>query len=89
MSGYLTGMGPCYIHGGLFAFDPDLVNTVLVDPVTRMPPDVQPDPGTPALDERMARSYPAPVCVPCCRRVNERAGYDKFVVLDRWQEGDS
>jgi hypothetical protein len=34
----VVALGPCFVHGGIFAFDPDRVPTVLVDPETSMLP---------------------------------------------------
>jgi len=73
---------PCYVHGGIFTCNPDLVTTVLVDPVTGYPPDVEPDPATPALGVRMARSGQRFICQPCCGRLNQEVGYEKFPRLD-------
>lgn len=72
--------GPCVIHGGYFAYDPELVPTVLIDPYTGRPPDVdetgqrcEPSP------EAVARSLREPYCPGCARRLNAEAvrlGYD-------------
>jgi hypothetical protein len=53
----LVAMGPCFVHGAVFLFDPDRVTSVLVDPVTGAPPDVDPDPATPDMDDRVAGRY--------------------------------
>jgi hypothetical protein len=77
-----VGMAPCYIHGGVFEFNPYKVAAVLVDPVTGAPPDVDPDPATPSLDARVARSVQRFICVPCCQEVNRHVGYEKIAILD-------
>ena len=77
-----AAMGPCLIHGGMFVFNPYKVTVVLIDPVTRKPPDVDPDPGTPDLDARMARSVQRVICPDCCSRLNVEAGFEKFPLLD-------
>lgn len=57
--------GNCFVHGGLFMFDPDTVTSVLIDPVTGLPPDM-------GGNERRARREP--VCPACCKAANpERA----------------
>jgi hypothetical protein len=71
----MIAYGPCYIHGGIFGFDPDRVVTVLIDPHTNRPPDVTAagqlvpadDPGLP---ERMARSSKRLLCPDCCKELN-------------------
>jgi hypothetical protein len=66
MPGVMIGLGPCYLHGGLFEFDPDTVVTVLVDPQTGRPPDVgesgEPCTVDPAAE---ARAVQRPICDPC------------------------
>lgn len=77
MSEYGSGMyalciGKCIGHGGVFAFDPDRVPSILIDPQTG---DI-PDPHTPAA---RARAVKEPVCPDCAKRANpERAalGYE-------------
>lgn len=69
----------CWFHGGIFACDPDRVTTVMVDPVTDNPPDVDPvtgqplDHGSALVQERVARSRYEPLCPPCCKRLNDAA----------------
>jgi hypothetical protein len=69
----LVAMGPCFVHGAVFLFDPDRVTSVLVDPVTGAPPDVDPDPATPDMDDRVARSVRRPICPLCCKFLNDTA----------------
>ena len=69
----LTAMAPCFIHAGIFSFDPDRVTSVLIDPVTNAPPDVNPDPATPEVTVRVARSVRRPICPACCQLLNDEA----------------
>jgi hypothetical protein len=66
-----VALGPCFVHGGIFAFDPDRVPTVLIDPVTERPVDVDEhgnrfEPSAGAL----ARVRKAPYCPVCARALN-------------------
>jgi hypothetical protein len=86
----LIAMGPCVVHGGLFQFDPDRVTSMLWDPVTDNPPDVDPvtdQPVSPPDPERVARSYQAPVCPACCKRLNEAARAQGLPA--QWDETDT
>ena len=70
----LVAFGPCIMHGGNFAFDPDQVTSIEWDPVTDNPYDVDPVTGelqSPPDPDRKARSYRAAVCPACCKRLNE------------------
>jgi hypothetical protein len=71
----MVALGRCYIHGGLFEFDPLTVVSVLIDPVTSRPPDVGAD-GQPCEPDPAAveRSVKRPICDPCITRVNQRKG---------------
>lgn len=67
-------LGPCAVHGGMFAYDPDRVPVVLIDPATGRPPDVdeaghrrEPEPGA------VERSVTRPYCPPCAVRLNSAA----------------
>jgi hypothetical protein len=69
----MIAYGPCHVHGGIFGFDPDRVTSVLIDPLTGCPPDVDPVTGLPVPvpdPARMARSVKQPVCPDCCRALN-------------------
>jgi hypothetical protein len=68
----MIAYAPCYVHGGIFGFDPDQVTSVLIDPVTDCPPDVDPVTGQPVTADpaAMARAVKQPVCPACCRRLN-------------------
>lgn len=70
----LIATGPCVVHDGIFSFDPDRVTTIVWDPVTGNPPDVDPVTGLlvdPPDPVRQARSYKAQICPPCCKRLND------------------
>jgi hypothetical protein len=69
--GKLVGMDVCYLHGQMFRFDPHTVVTVLVDPQTGWPPDVDENnqPCTPD-SEAIKRAVKRPVCDACVERVN-------------------
>lgn len=74
MSGFVFVLGPCFVCGQPFTFNPTLVPSVPIDPVTKRPPDLGGDP------ERARRE---PVCASCVERANvlrERNGLAPFVV---------
>lgn len=54
-------LGPCFMCGVPFWFDPETVTSVRIDPVTGLAPDLGGDP------ERARRE---PLCPPCCRAAN-------------------
>ena len=61
----LLGIAPCFMCKQPFAFDPDRVTSISIDPVTGLPPDLGGDPG---------RARREPLCPPCCIAANvERA----------------
>jgi hypothetical protein len=61
----MLGIAPCWMCKQPFAFDPDRVTSVLIDPVTRLAVDLGGDPG---------RARREPICPLCCRLANiERA----------------
>lgn len=69
----LIAMGPCHVCGGIFGFDPDRVTSVLIDPETGRPPDVDEDGNFVDLEteaEGVARSSRRPVCPRCCKALN-------------------
>jgi len=61
MTGDMLGLGPCWGCKQIFAFDPDRVPSVYIDPVTQRPPDQGGDPY---------RALREPVCPSCCEIVN-------------------
>lgn len=70
----MAALGPCFIHGGLFMYDPYRVPSILVDPETGRPPDVtaegqrcEPSP------EALGRSARQPYCPDCAKRLNREA----------------
>lgn len=78
----MIALGTCWIHKQVFEFDPDTVITVLIDPQTGRPPDVDAD-GNPCRPEPGAvqRSVQQVICDPCMDRVNagkRAAGYPVF-----------
>jgi hypothetical protein len=63
--GDMIGIAPCFMCKQPFAFDPDRVTSISIDPMTGLPPDLGGDPG---------RARREPLCPPCCRIANvERA----------------
>lgn len=67
----LIAYGSCWVGREFFGFDPDRVTSVLIDPETKRPPDVDasgqhvtPDP------EATARSIRQPICPACCKKLN-------------------
>jgi hypothetical protein len=74
MPAVIIAYAPCRVHRGIFGFDPDRVTSVLIDPVTDCPPDVDPATSLPVAvpdPARVARSYRAPICPGCCKRLND------------------
>jgi len=57
----MIGLGPCWACRRTFAFDPDRVTSILIDPVTGLAPDTGGDP---------ARARREPLCPACCRAAN-------------------
>lgn len=72
MSGKMIALAPCWVHKGLFEFDPDTVPSVLIDPVTQLPPDLGGDP------ERARREPVCPVCVAQLNPLRAAAGKELF-----------
>lgn len=70
----VIALGQCCVHGGLFEFDPDRVPSVLVDPETGLPPDVN-EAGQyrEPTAEALARSRREPYCPACARGLNAEA----------------
>jgi hypothetical protein len=75
----MIAYAPCFLHGGIFGFDPDRVQTIMIDPVTGTPPDVSPvtgetlDPDTALVKERLARAVQRVLCPGCCTKLNAAA----------------
>lgn len=73
MGGELIGFGHCYGCGLPFAFDPDRVASVYVDPVTRRPPDVDEHGQRQPIDgAAMARAVRVPICPDCLGLIHVR-----------------
>lgn len=53
--------GPCWLCRHDFAFHPDLVTSIYIDPVTRLAPDLGGDPK---------RARREPICPACCKAAN-------------------
>lgn len=67
----IAALSRCYVCGKPFMFDPDRVPSILIDPLTRLPPDVAAD-GSPitASPEAVQRSRREPYCPACARGLN-------------------
>lgn len=61
--GHLVAMGLCFVHGGLFSFDPETVPSVLIDPRTNRPPAA-------GDAEAIGRAVREPVCDDCLAVIN-------------------
>jgi len=85
--GVAFAMAPCYLHKGLFCFDPESVTSLRIDPQTGRPPDVNAN-GEPAEPSQAAqdRSVREPICPDCCKRVNPDR---RALGLELLPEGDS
>ncbi len=71
----MVAMSPCFGCGRVFAFDPDSVPAIRIDPQTRKPPE-----GA----EAQARSVAEPVCPSCARRANlQRAKLGLPLITER------
>lgn len=64
----MIALAPCYIHGGIFEFNPDTVVTVLIDPLTNSAIDVDPHPDGKGSE----RAVQCVICDPCMEKVNEK-----------------
>jgi len=79
----MIALGPCWACHRLFEFHPDLVQSVPIDPVTGLPPDMGGDP---------ARAQREPLCPACCaeanieRRARGLAAWDERDSLDVYRE---
>jgi hypothetical protein len=72
MSGVMIAMGPCLGCQRMFAFDPDRVPALAVDPETRLTPELGGDPG---------RAVREPVCPSCCKAANPERARRGFELL--------
>jgi len=61
MNGGFYAMGPCWSCGKRFAFAPERVPSIPIDPVSNRPPDLGGDP---------ARAILRPICEDCVRLAN-------------------
>jgi hypothetical protein len=86
MSGYSIVIGGCYSCGRRFGFNPYSVPSLLIDPQTGLPPDVdEHGHAQPIEAHALARSVREPICESCVEIANARhAARDEplIVVLD-------
>jgi hypothetical protein len=80
----LVAIGRCWMHGGDFAFNPDLVPVMLIDPEGNHPADLNPDGTERGLtDEILARAVSRPYCPACAKRLNaSRAATGGALIFD-------
>lgn len=71
----LIGLAPCFTCRQPFAFDPDRVTSVPIDPRTGYPPD---HPNANPNAEYIKR----PICPPCCKRMNPERARRGLPLLD-------
>jgi hypothetical protein len=71
--GAAIAIAPCFMCGRSFAFDPDRVASIRIDPVTGNAPDLGGDP---------ARARREPLCPPCCRLANRERAARGLELLD-------
>jgi len=78
----MIALGPCWACRRVFEYHPDLVQSVLIDPVTGLAPDMGGDPQ---------RARREPLCPDCCKLANaerRRRGLellDERDSLDTWR----
>ena len=65
--GHLAAIGPCFGCKRRFAFDPDTVNSIPIDPDNGLPPDMGGDP---------AKAVKQPVCPDCIEAANAQRRKD-------------
>jgi hypothetical protein len=65
-------IGACWVHKGLFEFDPETVPSVLIDPVTQLPPDLGGD------EERARREPICPACIALINPLRAAQGKELF-----------
>jgi hypothetical protein len=70
---YLVAFSPCFVHKLPFLYQPDLVTSVPIDPVTGQAPDTGGDPD---------RAVRVPVCPACCKLINILRAADGLELLD-------
>jgi hypothetical protein len=73
VSGIPVAIAPCWMCKVPFSFHPDLVTSVLIDPVTGRPPDLGGDPD---------RAVREPLCPSCCKIANARRRLSGLELLD-------
>jgi hypothetical protein len=76
----LLGIAPCFTCGQPFAFDPDRVVSVPIDPVTGLPPDA---PGANPQGDYVRR----PICPGCCQAMNPERARRGLALLDTTDTG--
>lgn len=82
----MRALVPCYIHKGLFFADIELVNTLRINPETRLPIELNPDLSPREYtQEEKARTIQVDICAPCMDEVNKkrlRKGLDPIAIFD-------
>jgi hypothetical protein len=76
VTGYEVALAPCFTCKRTFAFDPERVVSVPIDPETGLPPDAQ---GA-RLD--MGQYVKQPICPACCMVINEDRARLGLMLLD-------
>lgn len=84
MTSYMIAFGPCCVCGNVFSFNPDQVPSILMDPETGRPPDVDEN-GHPTQPspEAAARAVKRPYCPVCAKALNtERRARGEEPIFD-------
>jgi hypothetical protein len=72
--GGFVALSECWVHKGIFEFDPDTVLTILIDPRTRLPTDVDADGNKITQDPAaIERSVQQPICPRCVALLDAEA----------------
>lgn len=94
MSGGYVVFGTCWTCGKSFTFNPELVPSIFIDPMTSLPPDVDEHSKPQEPDaEAIERAVRQPLCAECVERSNvERVeqGQEPIPILPgayEWAEG--
>lgn len=67
------GLSPCWLCKRVFEFDLDTVPSIIIDPATDLPPDLDADSTQVVPDPAaVARSVKQPICPRCVRGFNAR-----------------